>query len=599
MRRVGVAVVVALFVSVLMSSCDLNRESRPSVLVIAVEGLGFESLNCDSVESGDLNLEGLRAFCEEAVRFTHAYATSTLAQPNLASLMTGLYPLDHGVRHNGSDFLSARFKTVAEGALTRGYHTSFISGGPPVWRKSGLAQGFEVFDDSIDLAPGLYYRPAEEVFQLARLGIEEAFEGQPFLSFVYLADLQFPGVATRTNEGVIREQSASAQLEEVVESLAAMVTWLKRERRWHSTNVVLVGLNSLRVHEGDEESTPLSLRSSSVQITLFIKPARSDRDNQIQWGVDRNVSLVDVGRTMFVWLGLEALPSSLPELEAQSLVSALSKPEPHWKENRLILSESGWADWLEGAGIRWSIRQNQFLYVHDRNPLIFNTLTDRLENLPLRADDPLWISVNADILNLLGKIQSPPFSGIQSHWREQIKIARELWLEGNSSRHPRDGDPWLKWYLHHALQRREWRDVKRYSQALGEPLGTYVASKHLGEPVPMPRNPCVRLILGAKGDKNRFLSECEDEQALALHLWHTASGDDEKLRAQERFLRAYVQYWTDQELGRLNFLNELHWDVNRDWPKAPQPVDFLLTLKEFEPYARKALAALAAKDLRL
>ncbi|MGE0528868.1 MAG: sulfatase-like hydrolase/transferase, partial [Bdellovibrionales bacterium] len=170
MRRVGVAVVVALFVSVLMSSCDLNRESRPSVLVIAVEGLGFESLNCDSVESGDLNLEGLRAFCEEAVRFTHAYATSTLAQPNLASLMTGLYPLDHGVRHNGSDFLSARFKTVAEGALTRGYHTSFISGGPPVWRKSGLAQGFEVFDDSIDLAPGLYYRPAEEVFQLARLG---------------------------------------------------------------------------------------------------------------------------------------------------------------------------------------------------------------------------------------------------------------------------------------------------------------------------------------------------------------------------------------------------------------------------------------------
>ncbi len=593
MRRVVQRALIPILSAFLLTACELNRDSQPSVLVIAVEGLSFETLSCDSDD-----LAGLRAFCEESVRFSHAFTPSTMSQAAMTSLMTGLYPMDHGVRHNGDNFLSAKFKTLAESALQRGYHTLFVSGGPPIWRKSGLAQGFEVFDDTMDLAPGLYYRPAKEVFRLATQWMDGLDDGRSTFVTTFLADMQFPQQATRTEDGELRELSVSAQLEEIDESLEGLVKWLKVNKRWNSTHIVLVGLNALEIPESGEPST-LSLRSRSTQVSLFIKPSRKERDNVIQWGVDRNVSLVDVGHTMFAWLGVEAPRSSLDALKPQSLASALSQPEPNWPEGRLLLSETAWPDWLEGAGVRWSIRQNHFLYIHDSKPLVYNTLTDRMENLSLKITDPLWTSLNADVLKLLKQAQNPPFKGMTSHWFEQLQVAREMWAKSSEARSPRGDESWTKWVLRHAMNARSWREVKRLSQEIGEPVGTYIAARHMGESLPMPRNPCVRLLLAAKGDKKLFQSECEDERVLALYAWSTAKDEEDRSRAQDRFLQLTGQAWMDQQIGRLNYLNGLRWDVDRQWPEAPQPVEYLLTLKEFEAYSKRVSSFLETKDFRL
>lgn len=564
-----------------ITGCDFSRSSQPSVLVIAVEGLSFDTKSCDSDE-----LQGFRAFCEESVRFSHAFTPSTMTQATMSSLLTGLYPFDHEVRHNGDHFLSARFRTLGEVALNRRYHTLFVSGGPPLWRKSGLAQGFEIFDDVMDLGPSTHYRPADAVFRLATQWMDSQDDGNPSVSVLFLADLQFPQVSTRRNDGEIREKSFAAQLEEVDESLAFMVDWLKKTRRWNSTHIVLVGLNSVEPMLANEPAS-LSLHTNATQVALFIKPARKERDNVIQWAVDRNVSLVDVGHTMFQWLGETPAESSLPSLKAQSLLSTLSQPEPNWEEGRLLLTETAWPDWLEGSGIRWAVRQNQFLYIHDVKPLVYNTLTDRMENLPLKASDPLWLSLNAEVMDLLIQAKAPAFKGMTRHWPEQLEVARELWVNQTADRTPQGGESWLKWYLQRALRDRRWRDVKRYSQELGDPVGTYVSSRQLGESHPMPRNPCIRLVLAEKGDKKAFQSECEDEKVLALYAWQSARKDEERAGAQERLMRLIAQSRADQEIGLQNYLNDLRWDVDRRAPEAPETVDFLLTLKEFEPFAKK------------
>lgn len=593
MRRVVFdLVLISLFV--LVGGCDIARDREPSILVIAVEGLSFESLSCDVDELG-----GLKSFCEESVRFSHAYTPSGMSQAAMASLLTGLYPFDHLVRNNGNDFLSAKFRTLAEGALSRNYHTLFVSGGPPIWRKSGLAQGFEVFDDTMDLSPGIYYRPSEEVMRLFQHWSGEVQDGRSQFSVLFLADLQFPEVVTHTNEGEVRELSPDAQKEEVVESIGTLVGWLKAKKRWNSTHVVLVGLNTLSDHNLKNEATPLSLRSAATQVTLFIKPARKERDNVIQWAVDRNVSLVDVGHTMFGWLGLEAPNSSLPELQPQSLANALSEAEPNWDENRLVLSETAWPDWLEGAGVRWAIRQNQFLYIHDKKPLIFNTLTDRLESLPLKKNDPLWTAMNADVMNLLHRSKAAPYQGMSPNWPEKIARAKELFKEGIVNEPSSEDRTWNRWYLRLALNQRKWKDVKKYAQQLGDPIGSYIASKQLNEPGPMPKNNCLRLMLSTKGDKKSWQSECEDERVLALYSWQSARNDEERMQAQERFLRLQGHSFMDQEIGRLNYLNDLRWDVDRQIPEMPATVDYLLTLKELEPFNKKLAGFLGAKNGRL
>lgn len=579
-----------------LTGCELPRGGRPSVLVIAVEGLGVDAVPCDNEEVEAPGHQGFQVLCQEGVRFTHAFAPSTMSQATMASLLTGLFPFEHGIRNNGSVFLPARYKTLAEDALEKRYHTLFVSGGPPMWRKSGLAQGFEVFDDVMDLSPGNFYRPAPEVFKIATQWMDQNDDGRPFFTILFLADLQFPTVATTDDEGEARERSRAGQLEEIDESAGQLIRWLKSKKKWNRTNIVLVGLNSLSLNSETGEPFPLNLHSKSVQVSLLIKPARKEQDNVIQWGIDRNVSLLDLSHTIFAWIGMQPPVTAIPELQPVSLNPVLTQPQPAWKENRLLLSESGWPDWLEGAGIRFSVRQGQFLYIHDQKPLIYNTLTDRNEGLPLKSTDPLWTSLNGDVMRLLRHPQFVPFKGMQSHWRDQLQIAQELWLDGAAPRSVRGGEAWARWYLRRALIRKDWKEVRHLSQEMAEPIGTYIASRHLNETAPLPKSPCVRLVLGPKSSHKNYQSECEDEKVLALYSWKEAKNDEERKQAQERFSRLFAHYWFDQEVGRFNYLNGLRWDVDRELPQGPQLADYLLTLKEFESFAKANLSLLNSEN---
>src|SRR5690606_23100084 len=132
-----VRTLVLIFIFLLNASCTL-REKDPSVIVIAADSLPYDAILCTNSDQGT----GFGAICQEMARFTHSFTPSTLAQPAVASLLTALYPIDHGVHHNGDDILSAKYITVAEAAVRNGYRTGFFSGGVPIFRRSGLQQGF-------------------------------------------------------------------------------------------------------------------------------------------------------------------------------------------------------------------------------------------------------------------------------------------------------------------------------------------------------------------------------------------------------------------------------------------------------------------------
>jgi arylsulfatase A-like enzyme len=118
----GFTFTLAVILNSVLAGCSWQGRRDPGTLVIAVENLGFDSISCEA--------EDFRTFCEEGVRFTHAYTTSTLSQAAMASLFTGLYPLEHGVRTNGANHLPAHLVTVAEAAAARGTRTALFSDFP-------------------------------------------------------------------------------------------------------------------------------------------------------------------------------------------------------------------------------------------------------------------------------------------------------------------------------------------------------------------------------------------------------------------------------------------------------------------------------------
>ena len=197
MQKLLMAGILALAAG-LAGSCNSFVSKKPSVLVIAVDSLSKDAISCENAREKQM---AWTVFCQEAVRFTHAYSPSVLSQANVASLLTARYPHEHGVWDNGKTFLSAKLETLAEAAVKNGIRTSFVSGGTPVYGKSGISQGFEYFNQGNALKMDRLYLPARSVFNNFLAWFELEAWKQSFFSFLYVPDLQFVDTPTLTDEG--------------------------------------------------------------------------------------------------------------------------------------------------------------------------------------------------------------------------------------------------------------------------------------------------------------------------------------------------------------------------------------------------------------
>ncbi len=77
----------------------------------------------------------------------HAHAVTTL--PSHASILTGLYPFQHGVRHNGGFVLADDIPTLSSMLQAEGFATAAFVAAFPLDSRFGLARGFDVYDDEV------------------------------------------------------------------------------------------------------------------------------------------------------------------------------------------------------------------------------------------------------------------------------------------------------------------------------------------------------------------------------------------------------------------------------------------------------------------
>lgn len=560
-----------LFLILTVTGCELRRDPRPSVLVVAVENLSFDSVGCEGEEA----LTGFDVFCEEAIRFTHAFTPSTMSQATLASVLTGLYPVTHGVHDNGTDHLARHFKTAGEVANQKGYRTAFFSGGPPLFRKSGLDQGFELFDDNIEVGLGHFFRPANEVFSLFGDWLNREALITPSFGVLFLSDLQFPDAPTFTQEGDMREKSTESQLQELGDSLQAFVDVLKAKKRWDSTHVILVGMNGGR--------GSANLRSENTQVTLFIKPARLPRDLANHWTIDSNVSLVDLGTTLMDIFGEGFETIEQGTLEKTSLTSVFTQPEPDWREDRIIYSETGWTKWRRGDPIQIALRQKQFLFINGAPPVIYNSLADHRESTALNAKDPLWLSFNHELLESAKSLED--HSPVGPRANVDFETALSIWNQNELTDHmdwerrqvleKKKTDPRLVgWWARRALERGDWLTLAHLGSVSGERLWQFVGESHQGPLLVSPEG----ANCGGAFVTPIDLSRCDDEEMQLLGKLLQDKSEEDRAGKRDRFLRAFSFERVKDRLGQLNYINNAKWDVNLDYPRRPLVSELFLAL---------------------
>jgi arylsulfatase A-like enzyme len=136
--------------------------SRPNIIVILVDDMGFSDIGCYGSEIPTPNLDGLAA---DGLRFTQFYNTGRCC-PTRASVLTGLYPHQAGVGHMTEDRglpaysgrLNDRCVTIGEVLHRAGYFTA-MSGKWHVGQNHGVVPWQRGFDRSLNSPAGGFYFP--------------------------------------------------------------------------------------------------------------------------------------------------------------------------------------------------------------------------------------------------------------------------------------------------------------------------------------------------------------------------------------------------------------------------------------------------------
>lgn len=579
------------------SGCSWNPSHRPSVLVIAVDSLSVNDLPCGPLED-NVPYKGFKTFCTDAVRFTHAFAPSTLSQSSLASLLTGMYPIEHHVLHNGGVFIPATIKTVAEAALEQGYSTAFFSGGPPIFRKAAINQGFEVFNDRYLLAPKKLYRPAKETIGLWLDWLNLRGRSQPTFSFLFLPDLQFPDVTTKTDLGEIRDQSRQSQLLELNESIEFLIRSMQRNDSWDETYVILVGLNGYFKDQNSNPIKSLDLSSKSTQVSFFIKPAQKKRDLGVNWKIDKNVSLVDLGATLYDIIGADIPIPESRMLNVVSLVDVTQRPEATWQADRLILLESGWPYWRGTGNSRYAIRKGQFLIKYDSPIKIYDTLIDRNELYPINTDEALYEKLSLEANHFFKNRNIEQWISHSDDLPEKVNLAKKIFLNKKQyhenisqlislSNHRFWDIQIIHWQANLALQQKDWAFLDKLGKTHKYPLWQYVAKINQDKLASVPTVNCGTLFnqQGSKFHRPGYKS-CSDELLIKAVDWTSTRDRQDRAQKLEAFWRPYHYIKLDREIGKYNFINGLEWDTNLKEPSEPLLADLYLSLPQNKSFKK-------------
>ena len=338
--------------------------SRPSVVLISID-----TLRADHVSVRGLT-PSFDAFAKTAVRFTSAWSHVPLTLPAHASILTGLLPTRHGVRDNvGFDVRAG--ETLAERFKKNGYVTGGFVSSTVLRRETGIARGFDVYDDQMAAGasgPGLE-RSASATVQQA-LQFVSANRAAPFLLFVHFYEPHTPYAAPAAFD----TRGASAYDREVAAADAALGALLDglRAKGVRRPAIVVTSDHGEGLGDHGELEHGLLLYAEALRVPLLI--ARPDGKGA---GTDvaATVRHVDIAPTLLELAGLDASGLDGAPLGPRLAGGARAAYSETWYP-RLHF---GWSELTSVAEGRWH-------YIGGPRPELYDLEADPRETTNLAGD---------------------------------------------------------------------------------------------------------------------------------------------------------------------------------------------------------------------
>ncbi len=252
--------------------------------------------------------KGFDDFARRGVFFVRAYAPAPLTLPSHATMLTGLYPPEHGLRVNGSGRLEREIPLLPEILKQHGYDTGAFIAAAVLDSQYGLDRGFSFYDDDLPKKRsrdhfGEPRRDGEDVMASALSWLRQR-KSRPFFCWIHLFDAHGPYDFRPDVFGQKFEQHPyDAGVARQVQELERLTTFLTNRQLDANTLVVVAGDHGEGLDDHGESEHGMLVYNTTLHVPLvFVGP----RECQPGKRVPDVVSLVDLTPTLLDILQIPA-----------------------------------------------------------------------------------------------------------------------------------------------------------------------------------------------------------------------------------------------------------------------------------------------------
>ncbi len=355
------------------------RGPRPNIILVTFDTTRADRLGAYGYGDGLTN--AFDEFAKRGVTFERAYAPAPITLPSHATLLTGLYPPEHGLRINGSGKLNQDIPFLPEILKQQGYDTGAFIAAPVLDSQYGLDRGFDEYDDEFSSSSESHGEPRRDgtiVVDSALKWLQERTD-EPFFCWIHLYDAHGPyDPRVDVYQQRFESNPYDAGVAWEVKQFGRVTDYLEEHNLQASTLVVVAGDHGEGLNEHQEDEHGMLVYDTTLRVPfVFTGP-----DLQCQPGtrVSPAVSLVDMMPTL-----LDVLRIPEPEhLSGRSLLPAL-KGQPI--EDRDCYAEAETPFVLNGWSPLQSVISGHWKYIQTTRPELYNLETDPGELSDLAGPD--------------------------------------------------------------------------------------------------------------------------------------------------------------------------------------------------------------------
>ena len=423
--KFSIVLLKLLFLAVgLLSLSSCVKKQKPSYILLAVDRLAFNSFSCN--DEKNFSNSGIAVLCQESIRFTNAFTTSTQSAAALGSLLSGTYPFQNQL-HRSTSRINHEITLASEIFKSQSYRTAFFSANANVMKRTGLARGFDLFDDSSFLNYPSYTVPFNDQVGHFKDWVDEDSDS-PYFSVIYNSDL----------ETLRFDENFTARAEEFDENLFNFIQYLKKEQQWEKNYIIVVGLQGRSEYNRLNETKYSNLHSENINVSFFIKPPRLKGDEGINLKIDSTSNLADFGYSLIKLISPTTVTKKTDEfstLDYSKLWSTNrleSKLDVNTNPNRPIVAEAI-DTWSTELSLRFALLFGNYIYVEKLKPELFNKLNDGLETIDLKKTNPdIYLQAESQLGRVRQLADALVWNTDATIAYEQFNTSKLYWTNSNN-----------------------------------------------------------------------------------------------------------------------------------------------------------------------